>query len=50
VVAALTYARRYALFMLVGIAGKDDLDAPPCVPTGELFSGSRTARLSMLTL
>lgn len=26
--AALTYARRYALFMLVGIAGEDDLDAP----------------------
>src|SRR5262249_28841894 len=29
--AALTYARRYALFTLVGIAGEDDLDAPdPC--------------------
>jgi len=26
--AALTYARRYALFTLVGIAGDDDLDAP----------------------
>jgi hypothetical protein len=26
--AALTYARRYALFTLVGIAGEDDLDAP----------------------
>jgi ERF superfamily len=26
--AALTYARRYALFALVGIAGDDDLDAP----------------------
>jgi hypothetical protein len=26
--AALTYARRYALFSLVGIAGEDDLDAP----------------------
>jgi hypothetical protein len=26
--AALTYARRYALFALVGIAGEDDLDAP----------------------
>ena len=26
--AALTYARRYALFTLVGIAGVDDLDAP----------------------
>jgi hypothetical protein len=26
--ATLTYARRYALFTLVGIAGEDDLDAP----------------------
>ena len=26
--AALTYARRYALFTLVGISGEDDLDAP----------------------
>jgi hypothetical protein len=26
--AALTYARRYGLFTLVGIAGEDDLDAP----------------------
>ena len=35
--AALTYARRYAVFTLVGIAGEDDLDAPdlitPTVPT-----------------
>src|SRR6202045_2384259 len=31
--AALTYARRYALFTLVGIAGEDDLDAPDlCIP------------------
>ena len=34
--AALTYARRYALFTLVGIAGEDDIDAPdliaPAVP------------------
>ncbi|WP_371722473.1 ERF family protein [Bradyrhizobium sp. KBS0727] len=30
--AALTYARRYALFTLVGIAGADDLDAPDLVP------------------
>ncbi|WP_346658826.1 ERF family protein [Bradyrhizobium sp. 143] len=29
--AALTYARRYALFALVGIAGEDDLDAPDTV-------------------
>jgi ERF superfamily len=37
--AALTYARRYALFTLVGIAGEDDLDAPdigaPSKPSGE---------------
>src|SRR6187401_2932786 len=33
--AALTYARRYALFALVGIAGEDDLDAPD-LPTLEL--------------
>lgn len=36
--AALTYARRYALFALVGIAGEDDLDAPdldaPADPPG----------------
>jgi hypothetical protein len=38
--AALTYARRYALFTLVGIAGEDDLDAPDLGadpnPTAEL--------------
>jgi hypothetical protein len=35
--AALTYARRYALFTLVGIAGEDDLDAPDlnCQPVPE---------------
>jgi len=34
--AALTYARRYALFTLVGIAGEDDLDAPDLIaPTGQ---------------
>jgi hypothetical protein len=41
--AALTYARRYALFTLVGIAGEDDLDAPDlCMPapaTGSLTAG-----------
>jgi hypothetical protein len=44
--AALTYARRYALFTLVGIAGEDDLDAPdlspavvpPASPNGPLRS------------
>jgi hypothetical protein len=29
--AALTYARRYALFTMVGIAGEDDLDAPDII-------------------
>jgi ERF superfamily len=29
--AALTYARRYTLFTLVGIAGEDDLDAPDLI-------------------
>ena len=39
--AALTYARRYALFTLVGIAGEDDLDAPDLMaPTNQ--SGART--------
>jgi hypothetical protein len=34
--AALTYARRYALFTLVGIAGEDDLDAPDlAAPSGQ---------------
>jgi hypothetical protein len=36
--AALTYARRYALFTLVGIAGEDDLDAPDL--NGEVASKS----------
>jgi hypothetical protein len=31
---ALTYARRYALFTLVGIAGEDDLDAPDLTTAG----------------
>ena len=37
--AALTYARRYALFTLVGIAGEDDLDAPD-LPTPVLKGGN----------
>jgi ERF superfamily len=42
--AALTYARRYALFTLVGIAGEDDLDAPdlggqPAEGTGKAGNG-----------
>ena len=32
--AALTYARRYALFTLVGIAGEDDLDGPDLIGPG----------------
>jgi hypothetical protein len=32
--AALTYARRYALFTLVGIAGEDDFDAPDLTACG----------------
>src|SRR6204780_3363247 len=41
--AALTYARRYALFSLVGIAGEDDLDAPDLIspaPTRDRSSGA----------
>jgi len=39
--AALTYARRYALFTLVGIAGEDDLDAPDlCMPAPVAGSSS----------
>jgi hypothetical protein len=43
--AALTYARRYALFTLVGIAGEDDLDAPelPQAQEGTGNVGSRHA-------
>jgi ERF superfamily len=41
--AALTYARRYALFTLVGIAGEDDLDAPdlPGPQTAEASGAGR---------
>jgi hypothetical protein len=43
--AALTYARRYALFTLVGIAGEDDLDAPdlllPAAPETKTDSPTR---------
>ena len=41
--AALTYARRYALFTLVGIAGEDDLDAPD-LPAAELASQAPNSR------
>jgi hypothetical protein len=45
--AALTYARRYALFTLVGIAGEDDLDAPdlcewPNAPLSSTFDQGQT--------
>jgi hypothetical protein len=39
--AALTYARRYALFTLVGIAGEDDLDAPN-LPSPKLSEGANS--------
>jgi len=55
--AALTYARRYALFTLVGITGEDDLDAPdlitptnqtsaPAKPAGRNPSGRTNGRLN----
>jgi hypothetical protein len=50
--AALTYARRYALFTLVGVAGEDDLDAPDLMtPTNqrsgpEKSTGERNRRLN----
>src|ERR1700746_1546698 len=41
---ALTYARRYALFTLVGIAGEDDLDAPDLLaPSGTAASQKNSA-------
>jgi hypothetical protein len=46
--AALTYARRYALFTLVGIAGEDDLDAPDlctALPTTAASTGTELGEL-----
>jgi hypothetical protein len=45
---ALTYARRYALFTLVGIAGEDDLDAPDlgAIPKAGVEQPSRSDRRS----
>ena len=40
--AALTYARRYALFTLVGIAGEDDLDAPDLMAPTNQSAGSES--------
>jgi hypothetical protein len=42
--AALTYARRYALFTLVGIAGEDDLDAPDLQPVSINGTGATDTR------
>ena len=42
--AALTYARRYALFTLVGIAGEDDLDAPDLSPAVGPLRKPKTVR------
>ena len=39
--AALTYARRYALFTLVGIAGEDDLDAPDLAEGGKADAANK---------
>jgi hypothetical protein len=39
--AALTYARRYALFTLVGIAGEDDVDAPDLAAPTQQTSGPK---------
>src|SRR6202790_3409553 len=44
--AALTYARRYALFTMVGIAGEDDLDAPPDVTSNRPGQGTVEAGLA----
>jgi hypothetical protein len=44
--AALTYARRYALFTLVGIAGEDDLDAPDLVSPASPETKSEAASTS----
>jgi hypothetical protein len=42
--AAPTYARRYALFTLVGIAGEDDLDAPDLVAPNPPTSQSKAPK------
>src|SRR6202045_84756 len=48
--AALTYARRYALFTLVGIAGEDDIDAPdlkaPMPPASAAANPTPQSRLN----
>src|SRR6202167_464171 len=42
--APLTYARRYALFTLVGIAGEDDLDAPDLATSTNTASDKEPGR------
>jgi ERF superfamily len=46
--AALTYARRYALFTLVGIAGEDDLDAPDLCEAAPSPATSAASQLKQL--
>jgi ERF superfamily len=51
--AALTYARRYALFTMVGIAGEDDLDAPDIIydqPKGDKAAEARLVPNSAVEL
>jgi len=45
--AALTYARRYALFTLVGIAGEDDLDAPELGAGGTADAANKAGVVDM---
>jgi hypothetical protein len=42
--ASLTYARRYALFTLVGIAGEEDLDAPDLSACGAAAGGPSSSQ------
>ena len=46
--AALTYARRYALFTLVGIAGEDDLDAPDLAETAKADAANKAGASDMV--
>src|SRR3954462_861675 len=46
--AALTYARRYSLFTLVGIAGEDDLDAPDLDLSGQAAVKTREVNGSLV--
>jgi hypothetical protein len=46
---ALTYARRYALFTLVGIAGEDDLDAPDLIACASAAGGEPDLRQDRLS-